>query len=97
MSLGGQVHPPTTHRVQEVTEWVQSVPGPQKLRSSPAPGLCGCQAVRPLGTRLAGDRKPDELKLGWSQEGILQQAWDPMWPVWGESQSQERLQDQGAE
>lgn len=59
-----------THLVPEVTEWVQSIPGTQKLLP-PAPGPGVRRAVRPLGLHLVESRKPGELHPGWAGEGIL--------------------------
>lgn len=60
-----------THLAQKVTEWVQSIPGTQKLLSSPAPSPCVCQAARPLGVHLVESREPSELNPGWGGEDIL--------------------------
>lgn len=59
-----------THLAQEVTEWVHSVPWIQKSLSSPAPGLCMCQAMKPLGVCLIENREPSELSPDWGGEDI---------------------------
>lgn len=59
-----------THPAREVTEWVQSIPGTQKL-SSHAPSPCVCQAARPLGVHLVESREPSELNPGWGGKDIL--------------------------